>query len=108
MDNKTKIKIAFWLHFTFSLISHLLAPVMIGGVIKVLWGSGLGFWVSGLILGVTFFSCTYIINHVTHDEGFCCLTSWENYYRLQEEMEEVGNFLPRFYKKCKELMRTNR
>ena len=103
--NKTKIKIVFWLHFVFSLISHILAPIMIVGVFKVLWGSDLGFWLSGLILGATFFSCTYIINHITHDEGFCCLTSLENYYRIQEEMETVGDFLPRFYTKCKEIIK---
>lgn len=103
-SNVTKIKIVFWLHFAFSLISHILIPVMLGGVVQVLWGSGLGFWISGLILGATFFSCTYIINHITHEDGFCCLTALENYYRKEEGLEEVGDFLPRFYSKCKEIV----
>lgn len=105
MNNETKIKITFWTHFTFSLISHLLIPVMIGGVLKVLWGSDLGFWTSGLVLGATFFSCTYIINHITNEDGFCCLTALENHYRMQEKMEKVDNFLPRFYDKCKEIIK---
>lgn len=105
MKNKTKISIIFWLHFIFSLISHILIPIMIGGVLKVLWGSELGFWTSGLVLGATFFSCTYIINHVTNDGGFCCLTELENYYRIREGSKVVENFLPRFYKKCSQLLR---
>lgn len=103
MTNKTKIKIIFWIHFMFSLISHILIPVMVGGVVQVLWGSGLGFWISGLILSATFFSCTYIVNHITHEDGFCCLTALENHYRNKEAMEKVANFLPRFYKKCREI-----
>ena len=105
MNNRQKIKLIFWLHFMFSLVSHILVPVMIGGVIKVLWGTQLGFWLSGLILGATFFSTTYIINHITHDSGFCVLTALENYYRRKEGMEEVGDFLPRFYIKCKNIFR---
>ena len=105
MTNKIKIKIVFCTHFIFSLISHTVIPVMVGGVVQLLWGSGLGFWISGLILGATFFSCTYIINHITHENGFCCLTALENYYREKEEMDKVNNFLPRFYKKCREIIK---
>lgn len=108
MSNKSAIALMFWLHFAFSLVSHLLAPVMVGGVIKVLWGSALGFWLSGLVLGATFFSVTYIVNHVTNNNGHCVLTALENHYRRLENMPEIGDFLPRFYKKCSQLIRRSK
>lgn len=101
MRNKLKIKIVFFLHFLFAVISHILAPIMIVGIFKVLFVSDLGLMETGLILGATFFSATYIINHITHESSFCCLTVLENYYRNKEGMPEVGDFLPRFYKYCK-------
>jgi hypothetical protein len=105
LKNKTKIKIVFWTHFLFALVSHVIVPVMIGGMFRLLWGSNLDFWTSGLLLGATFFSCTYIINHITHDDGFCCLTELENYYRAEENLPKVNKFLPRFYKKCRAVIR---
>lgn len=101
MKNKTKIKIVFWLHFLFALVSHIIVPIMLGGMINLLWGSGLGFWISGLILGATFFSCTYLVNHITSEDGFCYLTELENYYRKLDNMNIVDRFLPRFYKQCR-------
>lgn len=101
MSNITKIKIIFFLHFVFALVSHLLAPIMIIGIFKLLFVNSIDFWSTGLILGATLFSATYIINHVTQEKSFCVLTDLENYYRKKEGMEEIKDFLPRFYKYCK-------
>lgn len=70
----------------------------------MMWSSELGFWMSGLVLGATFFSSTYIINHITSVDGFCVLTSLENFYRKKEGLPAVGSFLPRFYRLCRRLV----
>jgi len=102
-----KIKLLFWLHFMFALVSHLIMPVMLIGAVKILFDSQLDIWLSGLILGATFFSCTYLINHITNPDGFCVLTDLENYYRQQLGLSKVDRFLPRFYEMCKRIRKRN-
>lgn len=103
--NINKIRIVFWLHFLFAFTSHVVTPIMVGGIIKIVVGWQLDFWISGLILGAAFFSLTYIINHITNDSSFCLLTDLENCYRREIGLEPVGPFLPRFYRKCAEIVR---
>lgn len=91
----------FWIHFVFAFASHILVPVMIGGAIYLLLTWQLGFWLSGLILGASFFSATYLVNHITNPKGYCVLTDLENYYRIINSQHTVGRFLPRFYAKLK-------
>lgn len=96
------IKVAFWTHFFFALVSHLVLPLMFIGIIRLVLGfSNLDFFNSVLLLGSALFSLTYLFNHVTNTKnGFCCLTELENVYREMEGMKGVGPFVPRFWKKC--------
>lgn len=99
MKGTTKIKIVFWTHFTVAALSHIFAILIMVGASKLLLASTIfDFWTKGLILGVTFYTAMYAINHVTNQHGFCSLTYLENYLRRCEGMEEVGTFTPRFYK----------
>lgn len=104
MSNQCKISTIFWLHFLVAAASHVFVVLIVGGVFKLLLGAvALGFWEKGLLLGVTFYTAMYAVNHVTNSQGFCFLTDIENFYRKQENMPLVGPFTPRFYKKCREI-----
>ena len=99
MTNRNKIKAVFWAHFLVAALSHIFAVLIVVGVFKMLLASTIfDFWTKGLILGVTFYTAMYAINHVTNNDGFCSLTYLENYLRKKEGIEEVGNFTPRFYR----------
>lgn len=101
MSLKTRIALVFWTHFLVALLSHVFVFFMFGGVMNLfLSASHLVFWDKALMLGLTFFSGMYAVNHVTNSEGFCALTDLENFYRRQAQVEEVGRFTPRFYRKC--------
>lgn len=102
MQNKQLISIIYWLHFAVAAASHIFVVLMIGGVVSLIVGvPSLGFWLKGLLLGITFYSAMYAINHVTNKDGFCVLTDLENFYRKQEGMPTVKEFTPRFYKQCR-------
>lgn len=73
------------------------------GALQLIFSWDLGFWRTGLMLGAAFFSCTYMVNHVTNDNGFCYLTALENYYREEYGKDKVDQFLPRFYDAIKEI-----
>jgi len=106
MRNNKLISIIYWTHFGVALASHIFVPLMIGGVISLVVGvSSLGFWIKGLLLGITFYSAMYAINHITNSDGFCVLTDLENYYRKQEGLSTVKEFSPRFYKQCRTIFR---
>ena len=103
---KKMVNIVFWCHFAVALFSHAFVIVMIGGVAMLLNNLSLkGFWETGLLLGITFFTAMYAINHVTEKGGFCVLTDLENYYRSKCHMPQVKEFTPRFYSKCNEMSR---
>lgn len=107
MDNKRIIEIIYWTHFLVAAASHVFVVLMIGGVVSLVIGvSSLGFWLKGLLLGITFYSAMYAINHVTNKDGFCVLTDLENYYRKQENLPLVKEFTPRFYKQCRVIAST--
>lgn len=79
---------------------------MSGGVITLIIGvNDLDFWIKGLLLGITFYTSMYAVNHVTNKDGFCVLTDLENFYRKQAGLPTVGVFTPRFYKKCRDIAR---
>ena len=104
MGNIAKIRTIFWLHFLVAAASHVFVVLIIGGIFKLLLtSSALGFWEKGLLLGVTFYTAMYAVNHITNSEGFCFLTDIENFYRRAEKIEQVGPFTPRFYKKCRDI-----
>jgi hypothetical protein len=102
MSNKTKIAIAFWVHFAIATASHVFVVLMVGGVFKLALSTGiLDFWIKGLILGITFYTAMYAINHVSNSAGFCVVTDIENFYRKKEGLPQVGPFTPRYYAKLR-------
>lgn len=100
-------KLIFWLHFLIATLSHIFIILMPLGVIQlVVDNDNLGFFVKALLLGLTFYSFMYCVNHVTNGEGFCILNSLENSYRKKEGLSEVGTrFTPRYYKKWREVFK---
>lgn len=105
MKNSTKISIVFWLHFIVAAASHIFVVLMIGGILKLLLSTGpMDFWVKGLLLGVTFYTGMYGVNHVTNSDGFCVLTDLENFYRKKENKPLVGPYTPRFYKQSRKIL----
>lgn len=104
MKLTTKIAIVFWTHFFVAVASHIFVVLMFGGVINLLVSAAaLSFWDKSLMLGLTFYSGMYAVNHVTNHEGFCFLTDLENFYREQAQLPKVGCFTPRFYAKCAQM-----
>ena len=102
------IKITFWLHFLFALASHIVLPFMILGTAKLMMGLGdIGFLERFVLVGASFFSLTYLVNHITNKSSFCCLTVLENVLRDYEGMDRKGAFVPRFWKKCKQILDGN-
>lgn len=103
---KNRVALVFWIHFMVALLSHVFVFLMFGGVLNLfISASHLAFWDKALMLGLTFFSGMYAVNHVTNNDGFCALTDLENFYRRQANMDEVGRFTPRFYRKCSAMWR---
>jgi hypothetical protein len=102
VNNKKLISVIYWTHFAVAATSHVFVVLMIGGAFTLVVATpSLGFWLKGLLLGITFYSAMYAINHVTNKDGFCVLTDLENYYRKQENMSTVKEFTPRFYRQCR-------
>jgi len=100
--NTKMVTIVFWLHFAVALASHIFVFLMAGGIVSIVLGTpSLGFWLKGLLLGITFYSAMYAVNHVTNKDGFCVLTDLENFYRKHEGLPLVKEFTPRFYKQCR-------
>lgn len=81
----------------FATVVHIVTPIMLLGLVKILISSDLGFLVSGTILGCALFSLQFIVNHLTNPESFCVLNDLENFYRKEESLPRVRSFLPRFY-----------
>lgn len=105
--NTKMISLIFWCHFTVALASHIFVPIMIGGIVSLVVGDPmLGFWIKGLLLGISFYSGMYAVNHVTNKDGFCVLTDLENYYRCAEGLPLVNEFVPRFYTQCRIISKT--
>lgn len=78
----------------------------IGVVRLILADDSMDFWVKGLFLGTVYFATTYGINHITNSQGFCVLTSLENYYREKANMPRASaRFIPRFHKAVKNLLK---
>lgn len=102
MNNKKIVSVIYWTHFAVATASHIFVVLMIGGVVSIVFKApALDFWLKGLLLGITFYSAMYAINHVTNKDGFCVLTDLENYYRKLDGMPTVKEFTPRFYKQCR-------
>jgi len=106
VNNKQIIAVIYWLHFAVAAMSHVFVVLMIGGAFTLVAATPLlGFWLKGLLLGITFYSAMYAVNHVTNKDGFCVLTDLENYYRKQESLPIIKEFTPRFYCQCRIICR---
>lgn len=105
LERFKKSKVIFWVHWLVALIGHIFVVIIPIGLFRLLWNSYLDFWTKGLILGCLYMGLVYTVNHITSgDLGFCVLTDLENYYREKEGLPKASKrFIPRFYKKCKEI-----
>lgn len=99
--------VTFWVHWVVAAIGHMFVLVIPIGLINLFLNAYLDFWTKGLILGCFYMGLIYTVNHITSgDLGFCVLTDLENYFREKEGLEKASKrFVPRFYKKNKELCR---
>lgn len=99
--------IVFWCHWLVALTGHLLAVTMPIGLFRLLWIQEIiDPWVKLFLLGVFYMGLLYTVNHVTHSDGFCILTDLENFYREKEGLLPASKrFVPRFYRKNRELWR---
>ena len=62
--------------------------------------------ISVLLLGLTYCAMVWGVNHVTNPNSYCYLTDLEQYYRRDAGMKENSDaFLPRFYGKCKQILK---
>jgi hypothetical protein len=60
---------------------------------------------SALLIGLTFCAFVWGVNHVANPDSYCWLTDLEKHYREVNEVEPCSNdFLPRFYRKCREIV----
>ena len=96
----------FWVHWSVALMGHFFALTMPIGLCRLIWNTEtLDPWVKLFFLGVMYMGLVYSINHITSgDSGFCILTDLENIYREKEGLPKASKrFVPRFYKKNREL-----
>ena len=106
MDDRTKVRLVFWLHMAVGTMSYVAVALMIAGAANLLFSSeGVSFWTRGLLYGLLFFSSMYAVNHVGNNDGFCILTDLENFYRAKASMPKVGRFMPRYTASIKALFR---
>lgn len=96
-------KLIFLSHCAVAILGHILAVLMPIGIVNLLaLNTTLDFWTKVVLLGATFFSAMYSVNHLGNSQGFCILTHLENHYRINAGMKEAGlRFVPRFYKYIK-------
>lgn len=89
----------FFAHCVVAIVSHAFALLIPIGILNImLINNELDFWTKTVLLGATFFSMMYGVNHVGNSQGFCVLTHAENYYRRLAGLPEAPlRFVPRFY-----------
>lgn len=101
---KTSKKI-YWLHFAILTIAHVAAialPISLIWLILVLDTN----WPLTVCLScISFFMSVLGVNHVTQKDSVCCLTTLENYHLKKEGSEEVGEYIPRYYRKIRQIFR---
>ncbi len=100
--NKKLISLIYWTHWLVAAASHVFGVFIVGGAITLVSSApSLGFWIKGMLLGITFYCAMYAANHLTNKDSFCILTDLENHYRKRAGLSTVGEFTPRFYFQCR-------
>lgn len=94
----------FWLHFFFVTISHFLVIILAISTVVNFFKSTASLLDRSRRFAIVFFLTTLGVNHITSSSSKCILTTLENSSRVREGKVEVGDFLPRYYVKFKELV----
>lgn len=94
----------FWLHFFFVTLSHFLVIVLAVATVNTFLKSNASLLDRLRRFAIVFFLTALGINHITSSSSKCVLTTLENEARVREGKEQVGDFLPRYYRKIRELV----
>lgn len=89
----------FWTHFVLVTLSHFLVVVLAISTVKQFFVSTAPLLDRGRRFAIVFFLTVLGVNHLTNASSKCVLTTLENQARVKEGKEEVGDFMPRYYKK---------
>lgn len=88
----------FWTHFILVTLSHFLVVILAISTIRQFCNSTAPLLDRGRRFAIVFFITVLGVNHLTNTSSKCILTTLENEARVKEGKEQVGDFLPRFYK----------
>lgn len=88
----------FWTHFVLVTLSHFLVVILTISTIRQFCNSTAPLLDRGRRFAIVFFITVLGVNHLTNTSSKCILTTLENEARVKEGKEQVGDFLPRFYK----------
>lgn len=88
----------FWLHFVFVTISHFLVVVLAISTVKQFFASTAPLIDRGRRFAIVFFLTVLGVNHLTNTSSKCLLTTLENEARVKEGKEQIGDFMPRYYR----------
>lgn len=94
----------FWLHFFFVTVSHFLVVILAISTVVNFFKSNASLLDRSRRFAIVFFLTALGVNHITSSSSKCILTTLENDARTREGKEEVGDFLPRYYVKFKEIV----
>lgn len=103
-----RIQFIFWTHFLVALAGHVVFPVMFMATVYLIFTWHQGIIVTLLLLGLAYCALVWGVNHVTNPKSYCYLTDLEQHYRKEAGVTLNSDaFLPRFYKKCKQILQKN-
>jgi hypothetical protein len=94
----------FWTHFFFVTLSHFLVVILAISMVTNFIKSNASLIDRLRRFAIVFFLTALGINHITNASSKCILSTLENEARAREGKEVVGDFLPRYYRKLKELV----
>ncbi len=82
-------------------MSHLLVIVLVISTVTNFFKSSAPILDRARRFAIIFFITVLGVNHLTNANSKCILTTLENGARVQEQKEEAGDFLPRYYRTIK-------
>lgn len=88
----------FWTHFVLVTLSHILVVILAISTIKQFFASTAPFLDRARRFAIVFFLTVLGVNHLTNTNSKCILTTLENQARVKEGKDQVGDFMPRYYK----------
>lgn len=92
----------FWLHAFLVTMSHFLVLVLAISTVVNFVKSNASLLDRWRRFAIIFFITVFGINHVTNANSKCVLTTLENEALVREGKEQVGDFLPRYYRGIRE------